>query len=906
MSEPVTLSYYSHRGTIFYTPAGLYAQKIRPATLPAPPCRPRQRRPHLIHITRLPAGFVPFDLRPVPPSKPPKKPSRLSLELRKLASRENAKRVLGSVFSPFTSNFPTASSSAASSTRSESPGLRVPSPRATPRASLSLSPSDPNTIFARRAAAAGSVPADSPTMPRSSMTDSTSGSSARDSTFGASTPASSMSAGTSPRSSLAPAYKAGNSSEMEKPVCSGNGVACYINLAEPVIFLTGLDHDGTTRDSGSNTTSILRGKLILNVTKNIKLKAVTMKFTGRARTEWPEGIPPEKTITFEEDSLRTQVLPFFNALYQDSDTGYGTLCNYALRGDKSANSSVTNLALDTVETSSGFSLPGLTNRSNRSSAILTAKEQKRLSLQSNQSRSFTKSESPFGPSPQQKGFKTFYPGIYEYNFELPIDNNSPETLKLVLASVKWQLEVVLERAGTFKQNLQGFKEIPVIRSPSEDSLELVEPISISRRWEDQLYYEIMISGKSFPLGSKIPIAFKMMPLAKVQVHKIKVILSENIDYYAKNRKVTRRETARKILLFEKSAGKPLAKEYQSCVMRTNRGGEQAPEERSHNREYEQNRRRLEAQRNQAEPEPLPDAVDNLLGDIDLGLPSLLGATELEVEVQLPTCEMMAKDRSKKLTHDCTWKNVDVHHWIKIVLRISRLDAEDPLGKKRRHFEISIDSPISLLNCRATQANLALPSYSDGHSNLMNQQHVCGCPNSELATASPISGLDIQNGSNSIPGYPGNENALPDLARPPQAHLSTNAASGVQRPIHLMRAPSFNPPPFDAEEAPPPMVTPPPLYDHVVGTPSHDGLADYFDRLSYFENQDSDDEEGLNRVTSRGRVNVPNPRTLGGRIARSMDIDRNFMNAIAARNNGSTTPTQSSGPTLTLPAFQATN
>ena len=40
---------------------------------------------------------------------------------------------------------------------------------------------------------------------------------------------------------------------------------------------------------------------------------------------------------------------------------------------------------------------------------------------------------------------------------------------------------------------------------------------------------------------------------------------------------------------------------------------------------------------------------------------------------------------------------------------------------------------------------------------------------------------------------------------------------------------FNPPPFDAEEAPPPMVTPPPLYDHVVGTPSHDGLADYFDR-----------------------------------------------------------------------------
>lgn len=353
-------------------------------------------------------------------------------------------------------------------------------------------------------------------------------------------------------------------------------------------------------------------------------------------------------------------------MYEGSETGFGAMCNYVLRGEKSANSSVTNLALDSPDHASGFSLPGITNRSSRSSTLLSSKEQKRLSLQSNQSRSFTKSESPYGPSPQQKGYKTFYPGIYEYNFELPIDNNSPESLKLHLASVKWQLEALVERAGTFKPNLQGFKEIPVIRSPSEDSLELVEPISISRRWEDQLYYEIMISGKSFPLGSKIPIAFKLMPLAKVQVHKIKVYVSENIDYYAKNRKVTRRENQRKILLFEKAAGKPLAKEYQPSEVRIMRGGEQTTEERAHNREYAQNQRRFEANQTGIEAEPLPDQTDNLLGDIDLGLPNLLGSTELEIDVQLPTCEMMEKDRTKKLTHDCTWKNVDVHHWIKVI------------------------------------------------------------------------------------------------------------------------------------------------------------------------------------------------------------------------------------------------
>lgn len=479
-------------------------------------------------------------------------------------------------------------------------------------------------------------------------------------------------------------------SDSEKPVCSGNGVSCSIILAEPVIYLTGLDHDGTTNHSQSNTSALLRGKLQLNVTKSVKLKTVTLKFTGRGRTDWPEGmklpsntyedllkklipsgIPPEKSQLFEEESFRTQVIPFFNCSYEDSETGYGAMCNYALR-DKSANSSVTNLAStlgppSPSHQSTGFSLPGIGTRSSRSSTLLSAKDAKRLSLQSNQSRSFTKSDSPFGPTPAQKGYKVFHPGIYEYSFELPIDNNSPETTKLPLAHVTWQLECLVERAGTFKANLQGFKEIPVIRSPSEDSLELVEPISISRKWEDQLHYEIMISGKSFPLGSKIPIAFKLMPLAKVQVHKLKVYVSENIEYYAANKKVTRRDTTRKILLLEKSAGKPLGRDYVGSQVRQTRGGEPTPEERAEHRSRAENRRRRMAERYGTTPEPLPDVTENMLGDLDLAadLENIIGATEIEMDVQLPTCEAIEKDRTKRLHHDCSWKNVDVHHWIKV-------------------------------------------------------------------------------------------------------------------------------------------------------------------------------------------------------------------------------------------------
>jgi arrestin-related trafficking adapter 3/6 len=153
MTGPVILSYYTSRGTIFYTPTNRYLEKSQPARLPSPPCRPRTRRPHSIHITRLPVGFVPLDLRPPPPVLEPKEASRFQIKLKKLASRENAKRVLGSVFSPFTSSNSTAPSSAAASTRPASPQ--------TLRTSFSSASADPTTIYARRAAA-GTVVDDSP------------------------------------------------------------------------------------------------------------------------------------------------------------------------------------------------------------------------------------------------------------------------------------------------------------------------------------------------------------------------------------------------------------------------------------------------------------------------------------------------------------------------------------------------------------------------------------------------------------------------------------------------------------------------------------------------------------------------------------------------------------------------
>lgn len=75
-----------------------------------------------------------------------------------------------------------------------------------------------------------------------------------------------------------------------------------------------------------------------------------------------------------------------------------------------------------------------------------------------------------------------------------------------------------------------------------------------------------------------------------------------------------------------------------------------------------------------------------------------------------------------------------------------------------------------------------------------------------------------------------------------------------------------------------VMTPPPRYDVVVGTPSVDGLADYFARLADYDGADSDgsdsDETPPRIMTRNGRVNVAHPGTPGGRMpSRSVEIPR---------------------------------
>lgn len=654
----------SIHGTVRYTPQDPLEPKLRaaaPPSFPSPRIRPRQRRSHAIRILSFPPGFIPADLRsePHPPAaKKSKRAEEDKKEVRrkqrvgqkkKLQLARKAVERSSSGAEVFSTRFAALFSPAKSIFGSGpvSPPHRPPNHERR-RSSLSS--------FARRLSRSEPTVDELAAIPTPAMIDAIR------------PPAAVSLVDPSRRNSILSVRSAkrgatSSVAEVQKPVASGSGVTCSISLAESNVFLTGFDHDGHTRPDSHNATALLRGKLQLSVTKNVKIKAITLKLTGKARTEWPEGIPPLKVDQFEEETLRTQSLVFFHAMHMDIwETEYGNQCTYHLKGNSRPS---TNLGSTVSPAQSVLSLHSM--RGGRPDSALTPKELKRLSLQSVKSRSFGKSDNPAANPVQAKGFKVFYPGTYEYTFELPIDHHQLETTKLQYGSVKWELEATVERAGTFKANLRGTKEVPIVRVPDQLSLETTEPISISRQWEDQLHYDIVISGKSFPVGGKIPIAFKLTPLAKVQLHKLKVYVTESVEYRTNNRRVTRKDPGRKLLLLEKVAGKPLDSKYEQSDMRIISGGELSTDEQEGARQAATRRRALEAARTNREAEPLPEPTENLLGALDLGLESYWGSTEIEMNVQLPTCEVMAKDKAMRLNPDCSWKNANVYHWIKVCL-----------------------------------------------------------------------------------------------------------------------------------------------------------------------------------------------------------------------------------------------
>ncbi|CUM65638.1 uncharacterized protein PRCAT00003286001 [Priceomyces carsonii] len=564
----------------------------------------------------------------------------------------------------------------------------------------------------------------------------------------------------------------------DKPLTQTSSIQVYIVPAEKTLFTYGFEPN----EYAERPPTLLRGCLVVRVLKPSKIKSITLLFKGKQRTDWPEGIPPKKNIHMEVNDVVSHTWPFFQAGSTAVNGGADEVFR-ELPKTTTHDSDVTNLSLtDTITRSlspSRSETGGNGNFFGRNLSPVTSLMRKSHSQDTGFNDLNTVLTNSEGDQTKSGNFAV---GDYVYNFEHPLHPSIPESTSVTFGSVCYYLEVDIVRMGTFKFNISGQFPIEIVRLPSEMNMEENDPIVIARDWEDQLRYEIVISGKSIVLNSYLPMAFRFVPLwGKVQLHRIRVYVTESLEYYCQNNKVHRLEPQKKFLLLEHRAAK--GKSLLSKNVSEND--------------------------NEDEEEVLPK----------------------ELEFQLYVPEYVTNKQRFKIHPDTSYETIQSHHWIKICLRISRVDPEN--SEKRKHYEILIDSPIHILSPLAAHGNTLLPAYD----NILAEPPTLPIYSPTSPPLSPgvipVQELAFRH-INAI-----NNNDEP-IERDPNMHLEANLyqpdesvnnkalnspqavphpgtfnqglSSPMERPIHLLRKPSFNPPSFEETQGSGPSKVLPPAYE----------------------------------------------------------------------------------------------
>ncbi|KAM9938165.1 hypothetical protein OXX80_002327 [Metschnikowia pulcherrima] len=443
------------------------------------------------------------------------------------------------------------------------------------------------------------------------------------------------------------------------PLISTSTLQVYIVPAEKHLFVQGFK----PAEYETRPPSLLRGSLVVRILKPNKIKQISLTFKGTQKTEWPEGIPPKRSSYFEANDLVNHSWPFYQHDSHVPNFGADIVV------PEGKNDEISHLSLDAQYSAANGSSTASIGTGNAPSEH--APHGSFAASLMKMATSTTHSLSPVNSfadltavlSSQTVDVKPgqFPPGDYVYNFEHPLPASSPETISANFGSVNYFLEATISRSTTFKSHLTARLPIDVVRIPSDNSVEENEPIIIERDWEDQLRYEIVVASKSVVLDTYLPMSLKFVPLfGKVALHRIRVYITEDCQYYCNNKTVHRTEPTRKYLLLEHKA-----KKNQSLLSQN--GGRAAT------------------------PEPDDEVLPR----------------ELEFQMFVPSTVNKKFDYS--IHPDTAVDNIQCNHWIKISLRISKQDPEN--SAKRKHFEISIDSPIHLFSPLAAHNNTLLPVYS---------------------------------------------------------------------------------------------------------------------------------------------------------------------------------------------------
>lgn len=228
----------------------------------------------------------------------------------------------------------------------------------------------------------------------------------------------------------------------------------------------------------------------------------------------------------------------------------------------------------------------------------------------------------------------FPPGDYTYPFEFFVHNFLPESINTGLISTRYYLEATIESPRLFRSKMRSQLDVPLLRLPSETSLELVEPLLYTKDWLEQLHYDACVLGRSFRLGSRIPMRLKLTPLANLECRWIKVHLNQHVQYWKTNLEPQRVHIpTQRVLLLQKQAGLESYSRYPGSKVRIS-------------------------------------SARGTIRSTGLQKPKLLGqmleTSEVELEVQLPRCpEIDVENQWQRLQPSTKGGRLEVSHRIQV-------------------------------------------------------------------------------------------------------------------------------------------------------------------------------------------------------------------------------------------------
>ena len=434
----------------------------------------------------------------------------------------------------------------------------------------------------------------------------------------------------------------------ESPTAKNSALEIYIVPTEDTLFVQGFK----PAEYELRPPCLLRGLLVVRVLRSTRIRSIVLKFSGILQTNWPEGIPPKRNVYEETKDLVQHSWPFFQL--ESGHQGHDAHIYVPARRRSLELPPGGDVGAHGVSPTKAPELPG-----GFAGFIKRAASPRELSPSLTPVNSFTELYSGMLPGTDKNGM--FAPGDYVYNFEHLVPALSPETVEATFGSVKYFLEATISRQGTFKPVLRGKLPITLIRVPLENSDGENEPIVIKRDWKDFLRYEIVVSSKAVVLDTYLPMSLTFIPLnGKVALHRIRVFITEECCYYCQGKKVQRSEPSRKFLLLEHKASRLLSLLSKDGLI-------------------------------------ADDATDSTIEVLP---------RELEFQMFVPCT--INKKFNFQIHPDTAIGNIQCMHWIKICLRLLKPDPQ--VRGKRKHFEISIDSPIHLYSPLASRNNTLLPVY----------------------------------------------------------------------------------------------------------------------------------------------------------------------------------------------------